>query len=159
MTANKLKVGILSLGCPRNLVDSEHMLGRLLKKGCRIVDMAQAEIGIVNTCAFVKSARDEALAVIKEMAQWKKKGKCQKLYVAGCLPELQRKQIAEHRTQKAGNRDVQSQVSILSRLALSLRGSRAAARKPRTFAGRFACKRRAEIGSSTRTITSRKNSD
>jgi ribosomal protein S12 methylthiotransferase len=96
-----MKAYVVSLGCPKNLTDTEVLMGQLVSAGYQIVnDPSAADIIIVNTCAFLKSARREALAVIREMASWKKRGKCKKLYIAGCLPKL-------------GNRDVQSQVSRL----------------------------------------------
>lgn len=98
-----MKVYFVSLGCPKNLTDTEVLMGKLASEGNEITtNPAEADTIIVNTCAFLKTARDEALSIIKEMAQWKKKGKCKELYVAGCLPELI----------KSGNRDVQSQVSM-----------------------------------------------
>ena len=56
----KPKVGMLSLGCPRNLVDSESILGRLKDNGHPVVDITQADIGIVNTCSFVEGAKKES---------------------------------------------------------------------------------------------------
>ncbi len=84
---SKSKVGILSLGCPRNLVDSEHILGRLKSKGHSIVDIDRAEIGIVNTCAFIKDAKLESIEAILELVKLKKSGKLKKLLVCGCLSE------------------------------------------------------------------------
>jgi len=86
MTRGKSKVGILSLGCPRNLVDSENILGRLSLKGCRIVDMDKADIGIVNTCAFIEEAKKESIDAILDLAELKKEGKLKKIIVYGCLP-------------------------------------------------------------------------
>ncbi len=60
------KVGMISLGCARNLVDSERMLGRLNQRGFEVVDIEKADIAIVNTCAFVKEATEESLDVISE---------------------------------------------------------------------------------------------
>jgi len=83
----KSKVGILSLGCPRNLVDSESILGRLNLKGYQVVDIAKADIGIVNTCAFVEDAKKESIEAILELIDLKKAGKLKKIIVYGCLPE------------------------------------------------------------------------
>ena len=83
-----MKVYFVSLGCPKNLTDTEVLMGKLAASGHTIVNNpAAAEMIVVNTCAFLKSARAEAFKVIREMARWKKKGKCRKLYVAGCLPK------------------------------------------------------------------------
>ena len=81
------KVGILSLGCPRNLVDSEHILGRLRSKGHPIVDLGKADIGIVNTCAFIEDAKVESIEAILELVDLKKSGKLKKIIVCGCLFE------------------------------------------------------------------------
>lgn len=84
-----MRVYFVSLGCPKNLTDSEVVMGKLVSSGHNIItDPSQAEMIVVNTCGFLQSARDEAATVIKEMARWKKKGKCQKLYIAGCLPKI-----------------------------------------------------------------------
>jgi len=80
-----LKIGILSLGCPRNLVDSEGILGRLAGKGYQVTDISRAEIAILNTCAFVKDAKTEAIDAILELVELKKQGKLKKVIVCGCL--------------------------------------------------------------------------
>jgi len=81
-----MKAYFISLGCPKNLTDTEVLMGKLTAAGHEVVKTPrQANIIIINTCAFLKTARDEALATIKEMAKWKSKGK--KLYIAGCLPK------------------------------------------------------------------------
>jgi len=82
-----MKVYVVSLGCPKNLTDTEVLMGKLVASGYEIINHpARAEIIIINTCAFLRSARDEAKAVIKEMVTWKKQGKCRELYIAGCYP-------------------------------------------------------------------------
>ena len=81
----KPAVGILSLGCSRNLVDSEAVCGRLFSKGYRITDINEAEIGIVNTCAFVNDAKRESIDVILDLIQLKKEGVLKKIIVQGCL--------------------------------------------------------------------------
>lgn len=90
----KQKVGILSLGCPRNLVDSEHMLGALSRKGCRITDLEKADVGIVNTCAFVQDAKKESIDAIIGMVELKKAGKLRKVIVCGCLVQRYAKELA-----------------------------------------------------------------
>ncbi|MFB3904663.1 MAG: 30S ribosomal protein S12 methylthiotransferase RimO [Acidobacteriota bacterium] len=88
------KVGFVSLGCPKNLIDSEVMLGLLSREGYEITpDQGQAEIIVVNTCAFIESAKQESIDTILEMAEQKWKGKCRRLIVAGCLVERYRKEI------------------------------------------------------------------
>jgi len=83
-----MKAYLVSLGCPKNLTDTEVLMGKLAAAGYEITtNPAQADMIIVNTCAFLKTARDEAIKTIKEMARWKKKGKCKQLLIAGCLPK------------------------------------------------------------------------
>lgn len=84
----KATVGLVSLGCSKNRVDSEQILGLLEKDGYTIVsDPAKAEILIVNTCGFIQSAKEESIDTIFEMAQYKKSGKCRMLIVTGCLTQ------------------------------------------------------------------------
>lgn len=81
-----LKVGIVSLGCAKNLVDSEIMLGRLSEEGCEIVaDASQADYVVVNTCGFIGPAKEESIDAILEMAELKAGGRCRGLIVTGCL--------------------------------------------------------------------------
>ncbi|RPI27517.1 MAG: 30S ribosomal protein S12 methylthiotransferase RimO [Acidobacteria bacterium] len=88
------KVGFVSLGCPKNLIDSEVMLGMLSREGHEITpDQGQAEIIVVNTCGFIARAKQESIDTILEMAQQKWKGKCRRLIVAGCLVERYRREI------------------------------------------------------------------
>jgi len=86
----KYTVGILSLGCSRNLVDSESILGRLSLKGHRIVDIAKADVAIVNTCAFIEDAKRESIEAILELGEFKAKGKIKKIIVYGCLSQRYR---------------------------------------------------------------------
>jgi ribosomal protein S12 methylthiotransferase len=89
-----MKAYFISLGCPKNLTDTEVLMGKLTAAGHEVVKTPrQADIIIINTCAFLKTARDEAIATIKEMAKWRKKGK--KLYLAGCLPKTRDSQLVK----------------------------------------------------------------
>jgi ribosomal protein S12 methylthiotransferase len=90
------KVGFISLGCPKNLVDSEVMMGLLACDGYELTPRADdAEILVVNTCSFIESAQKESIDTILEMAEHKKFGSARKLIVAGCLVERFRDQILE----------------------------------------------------------------
>ncbi len=90
------KVGFISLGCPKNLVDSEVMMGILARDGYELTSRADdAEILVVNTCSFIESAQKESIDTILEMAEHKKFGSAKKLIVAGCLVERFRDQILE----------------------------------------------------------------
>src|SRR5271167_86067 len=95
--APKPKVGFVSLGCPKNLVDSEIMMGLLSQGGAEITPRAEdADIIVVNTCSFIDKAQQESVDAILEMAQHKIAGKAQKLIVAGCLVERYRNEIQKN---------------------------------------------------------------
>src|ERR1044072_1181995 len=90
------KVGFDSLGCPKNLVDSEVMMGILAREGYELTPRAdEAEVLVVNTCSFIEPAQKESVDAILEMAEHKKFGAAKKLIVAGCLVERYRDQILE----------------------------------------------------------------
>ena len=90
------KVGMVSLGCPKNLVDSEVMLGLLARQGYELTPRAEdADVLIVNTCSFIEPAKQESINTILDMAEHKKSGTAKKLVVAGCLVERYRQQILE----------------------------------------------------------------
>lgn len=90
------KIGLISLGCAKNLVDSEHMLALLRKAGWKITeDMSKADVGVVNTCGFIEAAKSEAIETILETAQYKKTGKMKGLVVTGCLVQRYAKEIQE----------------------------------------------------------------
>lgn len=86
MIENK-KVGVISLGCDKNRVDTEKMLAILRKKHRLVSDVEDAEIIIINTCAFLESAREEAITEILAANEYKKNGCAEKLIVTGCLPQ------------------------------------------------------------------------
>jgi ribosomal protein S12 methylthiotransferase len=88
------RIGFVSLGCPKNLVDSEVMLGTLSERGYEITtDQASADVIVVNTCGFIDSAKEESVDTILEMARLKEEGLCKKLVVAGCLAQRYREEI------------------------------------------------------------------
>jgi ribosomal protein S12 methylthiotransferase len=90
------KVGFISLGCPKNLVDSEVMMGILARDGYELTARAdEADVLVVNTCSFIEAAQKESVDAILEMAEHKKFGAAKKLIVAGCLVERYRDQILE----------------------------------------------------------------
>jgi len=91
-----LKIGFVSLGCPKNLVDSEVMMGQLVARGHELTpDPSQAEVLVVNTCSFIDPAKKESVDTILEMAEYKKVGRARKLIVAGCLVERYRGDIRQ----------------------------------------------------------------
>src|SRR5580704_12927708 len=90
------KVGFVSLGCPKNLVDSEVMMGILARAGYELTPRAgEADVLVVNTCSFIEPAQKESVDSILEMAEYKKFGRAQKLIVAGCMVERFRNDIRE----------------------------------------------------------------
>jgi ribosomal protein S12 methylthiotransferase len=89
-----MKIGLISLGCPKNLVDSEVMLGLAQQAGHELTnDAAAADVLVVNTCAFIDSAKQESVDAILEMAEYKKTGACRRLVVTGCLAERYREEL------------------------------------------------------------------
>lgn len=90
---DKARVGILSLGCPRNLVDSENILGRLSQKGYPVTGLDKADIGIVNTCAFIDDASEESIDAVLDLIDLKRKGRLKKIIVYGCLTQRYREKL------------------------------------------------------------------
>lgn len=96
-TFKRRKVGFVSLGCPKNLVDSEVMMGMLAEAGAELTHKTDdADVIVVNTCSFIDRAQRESVDTILEMAQLKAEGKTQKLVVAGCLVERYRDEIRKN---------------------------------------------------------------
>ena len=91
-----MKLLFVSLGCDKNLVDSEEMLGLLTRKGFEIVDdETLAEVIIINTCGFINDAKEESVNTILEMAEYKKAGSCKALIVTGCMAQRYKNEITE----------------------------------------------------------------
>src|SRR5690242_21734156 len=91
------KVGFVSLGCPKNLVDSEVMMGMLAQAGAALTTRAEdADVIVVNTCSFIETAQRESVNTILEMARHKTDGRARKLVVAGCLVERFRDEIQKN---------------------------------------------------------------
>ncbi|MBA3914768.1 MAG: radical SAM protein, partial [Acidobacteriales bacterium] len=91
------KVGFVSLGCPKNLVDSEVMMGMLGHAGAQLTaNPEEADVLVVNTCSFIESAQQESVNAILEMARHKQSGHARKLVVAGCLVERFREEIQKN---------------------------------------------------------------
>src|SRR5580765_8080539 len=92
---NPIRVGLISLGCAKNLVDAEIMLGSLLKDGVEITnDAAQADVVIVNTCSFIDSAQEESVDTILESVELREaRNRGQGLIVSGCLPQRFREEL------------------------------------------------------------------
>jgi ribosomal protein S12 methylthiotransferase len=96
MPQAKQKIGILSLGCPRNLVDSESILGHLKLKGYPIVDIDKADVAILNTCSFIEDAKKESIDALLELIDLKKTGRLKKIIVYGCLVQRYYKELRKN---------------------------------------------------------------
>ena len=91
-----MKIFFVSLGCDKNLVDSEEMLGLLEKKGYSFTDdETEADIIIINTCCFINDAKEESIQSILEMAEYKKSGSCKALVVTGCMAQRYKQEILD----------------------------------------------------------------
>ena len=91
-----MKAGFVSLGCAKNLVDTEVMLGIMQSHGIELTaNPADADILIVNTCAFILSAKEESITTILNLAEYKQNGRCRSLIVAGCLGQLYRRELLD----------------------------------------------------------------
>ena len=94
---SSMKIGFVSLGCPKNLVDTEVMMGQLTAQGHELTPHpSDADVIVVNTCSFIDPAKQESVDTILEMAEYKKTGRAQKLIVAGCLVERYRGDIQKN---------------------------------------------------------------
>lgn len=90
------KILFVSLGCDKNLVDTEHMLGKLAGRGFEMTDdEADADVIIINTCCFIDSAKEESINAIMEMAPYRREGKCKALIVTGCMAERYRQEVLD----------------------------------------------------------------
>ena len=91
-----MKILFISLGCDKNLADSEEMLGLLTAGGHEITDdETQADAIVINTCCFIKDAKEESVETILEMAEYKKTGSCHALVVTGCMAQRYQKEIIQ----------------------------------------------------------------
>src|SRR5213596_2851583 len=89
-------LAFVSLGCPKNLVDSERMLGKLAQDGYGLTpDADGADVVVINTCGFIEPARQESLGVIREMLELKRQGRVGSVVVAGCLAERQKEELLQ----------------------------------------------------------------
>ena len=118
-------VGMVSLGCAKNLVDSENMLGMLRDRGYEIVsDPSQAEIIFVNTCGFIESAKQESIDAIFEMAEYKKTGRLKKLFVTGCLAQRYADALASEMPEVDGFMGVADYARLYDMLDEAMAGKR-----------------------------------
>lgn len=121
----KTKVGVVSLGCDKNRVDTEVMLANLSKGGYEIVSNPKfADVIIVNTCAFLESARKEAIQTSLEMASYKRSGKCKKVIITGCLGQKFGKDVFDEMHEVDAVAGTESYDDICDIVESALRGER-----------------------------------
>ncbi|MBO4799487.1 MAG: 30S ribosomal protein S12 methylthiotransferase RimO, partial [Lachnospiraceae bacterium] len=88
MTGEGIKVFVMSLGCDKNLADTEHMMGIMAADGYSFTqDEEEADVILINTCCFINDAKEESVNALLEMAEYRKQGKCRALIVTGCLAQ------------------------------------------------------------------------
>ena len=152
------KVGFVSLGCPKNLVDGEVMLGLAQQAGHEITASAQdADVIVVNTCAFIDKAKQESIDTILEMAQQKRDGSCKRLVVTGCLAERYRDELKKEIGEidaVLGTGEVEGIIEALSPRD-DARGSMDDGRRPMTFHKRSIATRSSSIEHRTSPIDHR----
>lgn len=118
-----MKLFFMSLGCDKNLVDSEEMLGALTEKGFQITDdETQAEVIIINTCCFIHDAKEESIQAILEMAEYKKNGICKALIVTGCLAQRYKEEVTQEIPEVDAVLGTNSQDRILEAVEKALGG-------------------------------------
>jgi ribosomal protein S12 methylthiotransferase len=94
VTKKSYKIGMISLGCPKNQVDAEQMLGVLAGSGFEITsDQVAADVIVVNTCGFIESAKEESIEAVLDAAKMKKEGRCSRVIIAGCLAQRYRDEL------------------------------------------------------------------
>ena len=117
-----MKVNLITLGCPKNVVDSEYLKGGLKIRGVQFVDNSQeAETVIVNTCGFIESAKEESIDTILQAVELKKEGTCQQVFVTGCLAERYGSELREEIPDVDGFYGNRNLEKIVSGLALQMR--------------------------------------
>lgn len=116
-----MKVHVLTLGCPKNIVDSENLMGGLSNTGISFVNsFLEADVIIINTCAFILNAREEAIETILQAIRLKLSGKCRYVYVVGCLPQKYQQQLQKELPEVDGFYDQYDFQNIAQKLAIKL---------------------------------------
>lgn len=129
-----MRIYFVSLGCDKNLVDSEKMLAILCRAGYELTDVPeQAEVIVVNTCAFIHDAKEESIETLLELAEYKKTGNCQVLIAAGCLAERYQEEIQAEMPEIDGVVGTAAYDSILEAVGQALEGKRAVWTKELTY--------------------------
>ncbi len=126
-----MKVFFVSLGCDKNLVDSEEMLGALVQAGWEITDdETSADAIVINTCCFIHDAKEESVNTILEMAQYRREGRCRALLVTGCLAQRYQEEIVQEIPEVDAVLGTNSHDDIVKALEMALEGGRCLEFKP-----------------------------
>lgn len=129
-----MKILFISLGCDKNLVDSEEMLGLLNSRGYTFTDdETEADIIVINTCCFINDAKDESVQTILEMAEYKKSGSCKALIVTGCMAQRYKQEILDEIEEVDMVLGTAAYDEIVSAVETALGGRRMVEEKPLTY--------------------------
>ena len=116
-----MKIHIVTLGCPKNIVDSEYLMGGLSQNNIKFTNNpVEADVIIINTCSFILSAREEAIETILEATQLKHSGQCQRVYVVGCLPQKYRHELEKELPEVDGYFDQLDFSNVAQEIATNL---------------------------------------
>ena len=142
-----MKILFISLGCDKNLVDSEEMLGLLNRRGYTFTDdETEADVIIINTCCFINDAKEESVQTILEMAEYKKTGKCKALIVTGCMAQRYKQEILDEVSEVDQVLGTTAYEKIVEAVDEALAGSRGVEEKPLSYLPQTDAKRMVTTG-------------
>lgn len=142
-----MKILFISLGCDKNLVDSEEMLGLLDSRGYTFTDdETEADVIIINTCCFINDAKEESVQTILEMAEYKKTGKCKALIVTGCMAQRYKQEILDEVSEVDQVLGTTAYEKIVEAVDEALAGSRGVEEKPLSYLPQTDAKRMVTTG-------------
>ena len=142
-----MKILFISLGCDKNLVDSEEMLGLLNSRGYTFTDVeTEADVIIINTCCFINDAKEESVQTILEMAEYKKTGKCKALIVTGCMAQRYKQEILDEVSEVDRVLGTTAYEKIVEAVDEALAGSRGVEEKPLSYLPQTDAKRMVTTG-------------
>ena len=142
-----MKILFISLGCYKNLVDSEEMLGLLNSRGYTFTDdETEADVIIINTCCFINDAKEESVQTILEMAEYKKTGKCKALIVTGCMAQRYKQEILDEVSEVDQVLGTTAYEKIVEAVDEALAGSRGVEEKPLSYLPQTDAKRMVTTG-------------
>lgn len=142
-----MKILFISLGCDKNLVDSEEMLGLLNSRGYTFTDdETEADVIIINTCCFINDAKEESVQTILEMAEYKKTGKCKALIVTGCMAQRYKQEILDEVSEVDQVLGTTAYEKIVEAVDEALVGSRGVEEKPLSYLPQTDAKRMVTTG-------------